>query len=264
MSLTTTRRDGSAMALVTAGAAVITLIVVVRVALLSDRGQHWDDWSRWTVFAGRDAQLTLLSVLGYVSIGGIIAVAALCVGSALVRGRVRLAFVAVGLIAGANVTTQLLKHVVLQRPDFGVGTLNSLPSGHTTVVASGTAALVLVAPPAVRAVCATLGSFAVTLTGTSTIVAGWHRPADIVAALAVCLLWTSLAAAVVGPARRPSGGSGLLVLLGAGSALLFLIAVGVRPLLGWDGFFQGGLVLGTVAAVTAVYVWLVVRVAPTE
>ena len=186
-----------------------------------------------TVVAGRDARLTVLSVLGYISIGAIVAVALGCVLVALLRGRAALAFGAAVALAGANVTTQVLKESVLQRPDLGLGTFNSLPSGHTTVVASAVGAALLVVPSVLRAAVATVGGFATTLTGASTIAAGWHRPADVVAALAVSLAWTAGVAAVLhGPRQRVSGViAGAL--LGCVAALAFLILVGVRPC--WAG-----------------------------
>ena len=143
-----------------------------------------------TVVAGRDTKLALLSGLGYVSIGAIVIVAIACGAVALLRGKARLAIGAAIIIGGADVTTQVLKHSFLDRPDFGLGVLNSLPSGHTTVVASAVGAALLVAPGGVRPLVAAAGGFATTLTGASTIVAGWHRPADVVAALAVSLVWT--------------------------------------------------------------------------
>ena len=100
-------------------------------------------------------------------------------------------------------TTQILKDTILDRPDLGLGTLNSLPSGHTTVVASAVGAALLVAPGALRPLVALAGGFATTLTGASTIVAGWHRPADVMAALAVSLIWTAVVAAVIHGPRHP-------------------------------------------------------------
>src|SRR5690349_2944942 len=121
MSTTAIRRDTALPALVAAVAAAVTLVVMVRVALQSSRGQQWDDDAMRTVVAGRDTQLTLLSGLGYVSIGAIVAVAVACVCVALLRGKVRLAIGAAVIIGGADITTQVLKHSFLDRPDFGLG-----------------------------------------------------------------------------------------------------------------------------------------------
>ena len=125
---------------------------------------------------------------------------------AIVRGRVRLAVAALVVIVGANVTTQLLKEVVLERSALDVIAPNSLPSGHTTVVASAVGALLLVAPRALRLPVVVPGAFAVTVTGASTVVAGWHRPADIVAALAVCLAWTAVGSHRRRRVARPAPG----------------------------------------------------------
>ena len=264
MSITSTRRASTAEATTTAVAATLALIALTIVALRTARGQRWDDWSMNTVVAGRDTRVAILSVLGYVSIGAIIAVVAGCAVVALLRGRVQLAVGAVIVVAGANLTTQVLKHTVLDRPDLGFGTLNSLPSGHTTVVASCVGAALLVAPRLGRVVIVLAGGFATTLTAASTIVAGWHRPADVLAALAVCLMWTAAVAAFLPGDRQLVRGTAVVAVIGCAGALAFLVLVGVRPLFGWDGFVQAGLVLGGVTAATALFVVLAAAVSPAE
>ncbi len=216
-----------------------------------------------TVVAGRDAELTVLSLLGRVSIGAVLAVSVVCVVLAILRGRVRLAVTALVVIAGANVTTQLLKEVVLERSQLDVIAPNSLPSGHTTVVAGAVGAMLLVSPWALRPLVVVAGAFAVMLTGASTVVAGWHRPADIVAALAVCLAWTAVGAFVAGGSHRPTSGVGLWSLAGAGFALVLLVAIGVRPSYGWSGFGEAAVVLGLTAAATALAIALMERISPT-
>lgn len=242
--------------------AIAALIAVVRVALQSRTGQSWDHEALSTVYAGREARLAVLSVLGRVSIGLVAGVLVVCVGAAILRGRRDLAVGALVVVVGSNVTTQVLKRYLLDRPDLGFGTINSLPSGHTTVVASAAAAVILVAPAAVRGLLALGGGAAVTMTGASTIIAAWHRPADVVAALIVCAGWTALVSIVVQGASRASPADALFSLVGAGTALVALVAVGVRPITGWDGFVEASLVLGAVAAATAVYVWAVCAVVP--
>lgn len=264
MPSTLTRRDSAAVAVTTVVIAVAALALLARVAVLSAPGQHWDSTAMNTVVAGRDAQLAVLSVLGYVSIGAIAVVAVVCLVVALLRGRAGLAVGALVVIAGANTTTQLLKQTVLTRPDHGFGTLNSLPSGHTTVVASLVGAALLVAPSLLRPVVALAGGFATTLTGASTVVAGWHRPADVAAALAVSLAWTSAVAVALHGRREPLGNTGAASIVGCVGALLFLLAAGVRPLQGWDGFVGASLVLGVVAAVTAIFVVAAAAVSPAE
>jgi membrane-associated phospholipid phosphatase len=242
--------------------AVGVFVTVAVVALRTGAGQRLDEWARTTVVAGREAEVTVLSLLGRVSIGAVLAVAAACVLLAIVRGRIRLAVAALVVIVGSNLTTQLLKEVVLERSALDVIAPNSLPSGHATVVASAVGALLLVVPRALRLSVVVPGAFAATVTGASTVVAGWHRPADIVAALAVCLAWTAAGSLVVGGSHRAASGVAVGSLAGAAGALVLLVAIGVRPAYGWSGFGEATVVLGALALVTAFTVAVMERVSP--
>lgn len=246
----------------TLAASVVGTALVAYVALRTPRGQSLDERALRAVQVDRDGLVTLLSVLGRVSIGAVVLVSLVCVAVALLRGSGRLAVAALGVVAGANLTTQVLKHGLLERTDFGVVSANSLPSGHTTVVASAVGALCLVAPRAIRPVVTFVGALAVTLVGSSTVVAGWHRPSDVVAALGVSLAWTALAAVVVGGHRRPL--RGLLVAAGAGAVVAtgFLVSLGVRPAV-TSTPLQVCLVYGFLAVAAGLTVALMERVAPT-
>lgn len=260
----TARRSVEPMLL--AAASTAALLATIHIALGTRRGQSWDQSALTSVYAGPEAKHHLLSLLGYVSIGTAAAALLICAVFAMVQGRIHLAIAAAVIIAGANVSTQVLKHSVLDRPDLGFTTLNSLPSGHTTVVTSVVLATLLVAPASLRTVFTLAGSFAVTLTGASTVVAGWHRPGDIIAALAVCLVWSSVAAVLVGAGKS---GDSLLesmlgALLGAVAAGIFLIIVGVRPTGGWEGFADAAGVLGVIGAISAIAVGVFARYAPAQ
>ncbi|MGJ9422287.1 phosphatase PAP2 family protein [Aeromicrobium sp. CF3.5] len=234
----------------------LVLWATIRIAVGTTAGQQYDDAAMRTFSAGREARMALLSVLGRVSIGLILVVMVACIMTALLRGRLQWAVGAVVVIAGANITTQLLKNLALDRPDLaGLGTLNSLPSGHTTVVASATAAALLVVPPVFRAPLALAGAAATTLTGASTIVAGWHRPSDIVAALAVSLAWAAVVSLVVARRLVRVRGTAFGSLVGAAVGAVGLIALGVRPDMGWDGALDAGAVLGGTALATAIFTW---------
>jgi len=129
---------------------------------------------------------------------------------ALIRRRVALAFGAVLLIGGANVTTQVLK-ALIYRPDLGVDVEraaagNSLPSGHTTIAASVAVAFVLVLPPRARGVGALLAALFAALAGVATLSAGWHRPSDAVAALLIVGGWAAVAGLFIVLAQRRHGG----------------------------------------------------------
>jgi hypothetical protein len=262
MSMTVPHRAYAATPVAAAVGAVCVLAAVAAVALRTGVGQRLDERARTTVVAGREAEVTVLSLLGRVSIGAVLAVAAVCVALAFMRGHARLAAAALVVIAGANVTTQLLKDVVLERSPLDVIAPNSLPSGHTTVVASAVGALLLVAPRPLRLPVVVAGALAATVTGASTIVAGWHRPADIVAALAVCVAWTAIGSMIVGGTHRAAPGVVVGALLGAAGALVLLVGIGVRPAYGWSGFGEATVVLGAMALATALSVAVMERISP--
>lgn len=120
-----------------------------------------------------------------------LAAATLAVGAiGLLRRQVNLAVAAVSVILGSQALTQILKYVVLQRPellDTGEYLENTLPSGHTTAAMSVLFATVIVMPYRFRGV-----ALFFTLTwavgiGAYTVIARWHRLSDTLAADAVAL-----------------------------------------------------------------------------
>lgn len=117
----------------------------------------------------------------------------------LARRRWKAAGIAIAAMAAANLTTQLVKAGLPDRPDVGVATLtlNSLPSGHSTLAASAAAAVFLVVSPRWRPATAFVGGSYAIMAGISTLINQWHRPADVMAAFFVVALWTSLAAFVI-------------------------------------------------------------------
>lgn len=134
----------------------------------------------------------------------IVAVAAVVV--AIMRRRPQLAVSVAIVMGGANLTTQVLKRMVLERPEYIDSIDNSLPSGHTTVAASAAVALVFVVPAVARPLTAMLGAAYTAAIGVSTMIGGWHRPADVVAAIAVTLMWAGIA--VLFGAGEKSGSTG--------------------------------------------------------
>ena len=115
----------------------------------------------------------------------------------LARGRVLLA-IAVGVsIVGANVTAEVLKRIVLDRPDLvnGIGYLgNTYPSGHSTVAMSLAVGAVLVAPRRLRGTAAVAGIVYATAVSTAVLLTGAHRPSDAVAAAFVAVGWGAVVA----------------------------------------------------------------------
>lgn len=107
--------------------------------------------------------------------------------------------VAVGAAGAAIATTQLLKYLVLDRPDLGVPGYagNSFPSGHTTVAAASALAVFLVSSPRMRPTVGAWGSAFAVAAGLSTVANRWHRPSDVIAGLLVVALWGCVAGAIL-------------------------------------------------------------------
>ncbi|QGQ20416.1 phosphatase PAP2 family protein [Cellulomonas sp. JZ18] len=144
-------------------------------------------------------------VLDVVSVGFVAGVLLAAVLIAVVRRRWSLAVQVAVLVGGANLTTQAVKRL-LDRPDLGVGADygNTLPSGHTTVAASVSAALLLVVPPRARPAAAVVGAGYTAATGVSTLVGQWHRPSDVVAAAFVVLAWVAVVCGAMALTPAPS------------------------------------------------------------
>jgi hypothetical protein len=203
---------------------------------------------------------------GWVSVGSVGVSILACVMLALVRRRFDLALGAVTLIAGANVTTEILKFDLFTRPDLSQGA-NSLPSGHTTVGLSIALAAVIVAPSAWRSTVALGVSATAALVGVALVLGRWHRPSDVIAATFVCVMWAAVglaAAALVGhhppaPARSVSVHVGALI--GASAVGGLLVSWGVRPQPGMRDLGLGIISLGSIGLACAVSVAAVAHVA---
>jgi membrane-associated phospholipid phosphatase len=269
---------------------VAAFLAVWRVAVHTEIGQWVDTVALTGNRIGQDRidgpvdkllnAMSVVSLLGATAVIGFIA---------LIRGRIALAITATLLIAGANVSTQLLKYG-LNRPDYGLdperaAVGNSLPSGHTTVAASVAVALMLVLPAKVRAVGAFLAAAYAAAAGVATLSAGWHRPSDAVAAYLVVGVWAALAGLVLlitqreqaqvapGDAHRLAAlllaAAGVLALIASGLALSWLVELrgtgpdelSRRPLfIGYAGSAAG--IAGTMAVVMSLVLIVVHRLVP--
>lgn len=241
-------------------AAVLGVVATVFVALHTAFGQHYDEAAMRVLHGGRSAvNAHLVGLLQQVSVVSAALALAIMIAVALVRRRFRVALAAVVLVVGANLTTEILKNFVITRPNLGLDlggdggastTANSLPSGHTTVVFSLVLAAVLVSPRALRWFVTAAGAAIGGLTGLATVIAGWHRPSDVVAALLVTLAWAALVSAVVAGRARDGvrGHSGsFAALLGGGLAALGVIIYGF----GWTGGPDASRVIPLTSAVIA-------------
>jgi membrane-associated phospholipid phosphatase len=185
-------------------AALVALLAAVGVGLTyrlfvtTTLGQQVDELAREGAVHGQDSLWRVAGpVLDVVSESFVVIGISVAMAVALVRRRWILALQVAVLVGGANLTTQVLKRYVLDRPDLldGWNGANSLPSGHTTIAASVSVALLLATPRSWRSVVALAGGAYTAATGVSTLVGQWHRPSDVVAAVLVVLAWGALVCA---------------------------------------------------------------------
>lgn len=155
-------------------------------------GQRLDE----TAFDGSKLGRTRLwrladPVLDVVSVSFVAAVLVLTIVIAILRRRWVLILQVAVILGAGNLITQVLKRA-LERAEFGVigssggsHLSNTLPSGHTTVAATVSVAVLLVLPRYLRPYLAIIGAMYVAATGISTLVGGWHRMSDVFAAIFV-------------------------------------------------------------------------------
>jgi membrane-associated phospholipid phosphatase len=130
-------------------------------------------------------------------------------GVALWRSRPLDAAAAVTVVAGANLTTQVLK-VALAHPRFqpvlGNNQLGSVafPSGHATAAASIAIAFLFVVPHDWRPAVAAIGACFVVAVGCSVMILAWHFPSDVLGGILVACGWGF---AVLALRRVAEGGS---------------------------------------------------------
>ena len=250
-------------AIVMAAAAIVGLVVVARYAIHSVRGFRFDDRMMHSLGTTPDAWSHILDVLGLVTDAGVALALLACVVVAVLQRRWAVAVAAGVLIAGANITTQVLKYQVLQ----SVSPPNTLPSGHTTVGLSLALAAVVVASHRWRPLVTAGAAVVATFVGAGTVAAHWHRPGDVLAAGMVCLGWAAVALAIAGGLQRRTARGrhpGLLAacsLLGVVLAGLAVVVIGVRPSFGIQDLPLAIVTLGLLGAMFAVVVgWVSVAV----
>jgi membrane-associated phospholipid phosphatase len=115
-------------------------------------------------------------------------------GVALWRSRPLDAAAAVAVVAGANLTTQILK-VALAHPRFqsvlGHDQLGpvAFPSGHATAATSIAIAFLFVVPHGWRPAVAAAGACFVAAVGCSVMILAWHFPSDVLGGVLVASGW---------------------------------------------------------------------------
>lgn len=226
------------VALLTFAAFAVAFAQTVKIFLGTAAGQRFDELAlRGSEHGSGTLWQVAEPVLDVVSVAFIVVAVVVVLVIAALRRAWGLGLQVAVLVAGANITTQILKRDLLERAELDVLTQrpgNSLPSGHTTVAASVAIALLLVVPRRARPYVALLGAAWTAATGVSTLVGQWHRASDVLAALLVVGAWTGLVVALTprSAVDRTVGGSisttagvvvlGLGALVGGGFTALTL------------------------------------------
>jgi len=220
--------------------AVVCGLLLVALYVVATR-THWGQTVDDAALDGRTTRATVLTatnrVLNTISIASLVLGSAAIVLVAFARRRPHLAIAAAAVILGSNATTQVLKKVLLGRPDLvgrpdPLGMLNTLPSGHSTVAMALAVGLVIVVPARARPIAALGGLVYATFVGAGTVTAGWHRPSDVVGAYLVVMVWAggSLALLIVTEGAERTRQARLLQRISSISP--FFAGVGVGLLLG--------------------------------
>lgn len=183
------------LSLLAAAACTVLIVLLARAAVGMASGQRLD---QLILSGAQDHEGTLAqyaaTAVGTVSFPVMAGLLAAAVVLVLLRRRLALLLPLGLLVVGANLTTQILKHLVVSREALGPGidiTPNSFPSGHTTLAAAATIAVVLASGRG-RVVLAPLGAVWTAAAGIGTLVLGWHRPSDVIGAIVVVAAWTFL------------------------------------------------------------------------
>jgi membrane-associated phospholipid phosphatase len=170
---------------------------------------------------GNQAADNLASVLVHLGdLGALMALSAVVVAIGLYFGRRREVVAALIVVAGANITTQLLKLVfehtrhMFWEPGVALPWTkafpsgDSFPSGHTTAAASIAAALLFVVPARHRVTAATCGLILTAAVAISVVVLDWHYPSDVLGGLLVVASWGFAVLAGLRLAPRPDAARG--------------------------------------------------------
>jgi membrane-associated phospholipid phosphatase len=146
---------------------------------------------------------------------------------ALARRRWWVAVAILGIVLGANVTTQLLKPLLAApRASWLLGSFKapspaSWPSGHATAAMSLALCMVLAVPSRLRPAAAALGAAFAVAVSYSFLALQWHYATDVLGGFLVAATWTLLGVAAVfaADARRSTRAAESTVRLSVGEAL---------------------------------------------
>ncbi|MDD7928013.1 phosphatase PAP2 family protein [Microbacterium sp. NM3R9] len=189
----------------------LAVAITVAVSVFTANGQLVDQAVMDTTIQSSDPAVRLARQFGENTV--VIVAAGLVIGSvvlALARRRFADAAIAVTVFAGAALTSNILKHNVIVRPDLTLGLdeySNSLPSGHATLAIAAACAALFAAPRHLKLPLVPVLTGWAILSGFGVIAAGWHRPSDVVTASLIVGFWCSAASGLRALLHRPGGGA---------------------------------------------------------
>lgn len=191
--------------LVTLALVSLTLVVVVHVlGVRTSLGQSIGD----AAYLGRLSESRTLRVidrrvLEAIDLRVFLLGAVVLLLVAAIRRHWRAGLVITGTFLASILAAELLK-AVLVRPVLAAemeslmgqkGGLNTFPSGHSTFVTALVLGLICLSSVRARAWVAIVGVGAIVLITGGVVTAGWHRPSDAFAGIALATIWMSLGAA---------------------------------------------------------------------
>lgn len=184
----------AALACVAAFALVAAVDIWVDPVKTADaRVLSWASDFSWHTYQYDAAGEVAKRVVFFVDPLPLLAILALLCAYAVWRGRLVEAAAALTVVAGANLTTQVAKHLLAHdrnepflahHPDSW-----TFPSGHVTAAASLIIAAAWVAPAEHRRAVLAWGAAYVVAVGVATLVLEWHFPSDALGGVLVALGW---------------------------------------------------------------------------
>jgi len=236
-SLLRSRARGFTVLAILAGAcAVLLYLVFVRTPI----GQRWDDRAYLgSLVASLESRQRITSILHEIRISTLVLMVILLLVIGLLRRRFATAVITAVAFGGAVLSAEVLKRV-LHRPDLAPdmnslineSNIDTFPSGHATIATAFALGLLIVSSLRARLWIATFGMLWAAGISTASLIAGWHRPSDLIGGIALATAWLAAATAFTtgrfGRIRSVGDAVRWLIPVGAG---VLLLAVGV--LLAW-------------------------------
>ncbi len=184
------------------GTCAVLLLAVYLLAVWTPAGQRFEDAVLRAAEAtsGTTEGVRATDALDRLTAPSVIGAALVVLAIGLLRRRVILGILGVGVVLASIATVQIMRRTALRPILLHSGTRRedqSFPSGHAAVAIAVMCALVLVTPYRFRGVVLFLTSLWAAGVTVDTITASWHRPSDTIGAGLVAVFWTAVAVAVL-------------------------------------------------------------------